>query len=149
VLLIVRNEDRQPRLALRCHTLFERGEERARDAGAAGSGRHLEEDDPALVVRRAGDRRPDDVLVVQGHDGVIFLARRENLSEGVDGLDALLPNLLPQAQDRVEIRGLVVTQARRAHGAGPQAWPGVGRASAETLPHGHSDGGRAGGGYRA
>ena len=78
---------------------------------APRGGRDGEEHDPALVVRRARHGGPDHVLVVHRDYRVILLARGENLGEGVDGLDALVAHLVPQAQDGIHVGGLVVAQA--------------------------------------
>ncbi len=80
----------------------------------AGAG-HSEEDDPPLVVGRPRDGDAEHLLAAHRDDRVVLLARGEHLGERVDGLDALLAHLVPEAQDRIHVGGLVVAKAHSGH----------------------------------
>ena len=115
LLLLIGHEDRQAREPLRRHPLLEPGEDPPREPVPAGARGHGEEDDPALVVRRAGDADAEHGVAVDGDDGVVLLARGEHLRERVDGLGALGAHLVPQSEDGIHVGGLVVAQADLAH----------------------------------
>ncbi len=75
----------------------------------------MEEDDPPLGVRGPADGGTDDLLTADGDDGMVVLARRDDLGQRIDGGGGGGLRRLPEADDPVEVVVVEIADACAAH----------------------------------